>query len=333
MAKNVLIIALNIIVVGYLHAQPKDEYEKVARVAFYNVENLFHPRNDSLVRDDEFTAEGSKRWNYYRYEKKLINIYKVLIAMGRKKPPAIIGLCEVENVWTIKDLIDKTPLSAFNYKYIHKESPDERGIDVAFLYDQSVFEPLYYNPIALNLGMGNTTRDILHVKGILNETDTFHFFINHWPSRWGGQLASEPYRLKAAKTVKQKTDSILKVTPAANILVIGDLNDTPINKSIKYLLGENDSYHEAQLINLMQKASAKGQGTITTTSPFTQWHLFDQIICSHSAYLKVKNRQAYIFKPEWLLDTKNRPWRTYQGPAYKGGFSDHLPVYVDIMCK
>ncbi len=335
MMKKTSFIFIIVLLASQLKAQKIDDHlhEKVARVAFYNVENLFHPLNDSLVNDDEFTENGSKNWNYFRYRKKLINIYKVLIAMGRKQPPAIIGLCEVENVWTVKDLIEKTPLSAFNYKFIHKESPDERGIDVAFLYDQQVFEPFYYNPIALILEAGNTTRDILHVKGIVHDSDTFHFFINHWPSRWGGQLATEPYRVRAAQTLKQTTDSILNVNPAANILVIGDLNDTPNNKSIQYLTSAKDSSAETSLINLMQKSFYKGEGTITTTSPFTQWHLFDQIICSRSAGSKIKNAQAYIFKPEWLLDAKRRPWRTYQGPAYKGGFSDHLPVYVDILSK
>lgn len=307
--------------------------QKVARVAFYNVENLFHPLNDSLTRDDEFTPEGAKKWSYYRYEKKLVSIYKVIMAMGRKQPPAIIGLCEVENYWTLQDLLHKTPLSAFNYEFVHKESPDERGIDVAFLYNSDIFQPLNYDPIEVKIPE-NKTRDLLYVKGILHQADTFHFFVNHWPSRWGGQIASEPDRIFVAALLRQKVDSLLKTNPEARILLMGDFNDTPENKSIRDVLQARLANEGSPLVNLMEAYLKNGQGTITTTSPFTQWHIFDQMICSRKALQEnITRKQATIFSPNWLLNEKGRPHRTYQGPVYKGGFSDHLPVHVDLVIQ
>ncbi len=315
------------------HEKHEQENQKVARVAFYNVENLFHPQNDSLTRDDEFTPEGSKKWNYYRYEKKLLGIYKVLMAMGKKMPPDIIGLCEIENVWTLHDLLKKTPLVAFNYNFLHKESPDERGIDVAFLYNKDILRPLHYDPIQVNIS-GDKTRDVLYVKGILHRKDTFHFFVNHWPSRWGGQLASEPDRIFVANLLKQKVDSLLGINKRAKILIMGDFNDTPNDKSIRHILQAGYNDHDGPLLNLMEAIAKKGQGTITTTSPFTQWHIFDQLICSKSVFEEnVPEKQAFVFSAGWMLDKNGRPYRTYLGPVYKGGFSDHLPVYVDLQIK
>lgn len=314
------------------HSDESGEDQKRIRIAFYNVENLFDTLNDSLKRDDEFTPEGSKNWTYGRYQTKLSHIYKTILALGEWEPPAIVGLCEVENYAVLSDLVEKTPLKKFNYEIVHKESPDLRGIDVAFLYRKDLFRPLEYEPISVGGGPPDswTSREILYVKGVVFETDTLHVFVNHWPSRYGGRLETEKKRLHAAGLLRIYTDSIMRHDENARILIMGDLNDDPDDRSIRFLTAP-----DSRLVNLMTAAFQRSEGTLVHTDGFLQWHLFDQIIASEplisNSTLRIVDEEARIFRPKWLLDKKGeRPYRTYQGPAYIGGFSDHLPVYVDL---
>ena len=324
-----LILFVFALITSSVYAQSLNQ----ARIAFYNLENLFDIYDDSLTNDDEFTFNGSKKWNKYRYEKKLLNIYKVIINMGDWEPPAIVGLCEVENYWVLHDLINKTPLGKFDYKIIHKESPDDRGIDAALLYLEDKFRPFHYNLFKLDF----PTREILYIKGHLFSTDTIHLFVNHWPSRWGGKMVTEQKRIAAASLLKNKTDSVLQTNPDANIILMGDFNDEPKDKSISEILNATflSDYDDGNFINLMEKAYRAGKGTITVSQPFFQWFIFDQLIVSKSlikgASLSIENDAAHIFNPSWLLDKENkRPFRTFRGPVYLGGYSDHLPVYLDI---
>ncbi|MGK7397086.1 MAG: endonuclease/exonuclease/phosphatase family protein [Candidatus Cyclobacteriaceae bacterium M3_2C_046] len=318
-----------------LCAMTSDPPARSGRVVFYNVENLFDPFDDSLSLDQEFTPEGDKHWTYYRYQNKLRKTFKIISALGELDPPVIIGLCEVENSRVLNDLVQKTPLQKFNYRVIHKESPDRRGIDVALLYRPDSFKPIYYEPVPVVFPWDKhkKTRDILHVKGQL-WGDTIHFFINHWPSRYGGQKASQPGRIQAAKTLKTRTDSIYSINSEAKMIIMGDLNDNPDDTSILTLCPkESDPY----LINLMTGQYEKGNGTLVFNQAFGQWHLFDQLIISASLLknepgLALQPSEDRIFKPAWLLDpVKGVPLRTYQGPLYLGGFSDHLPVYLDLI--
>jgi endonuclease/exonuclease/phosphatase family metal-dependent hydrolase len=328
-----LILFILFFISVFFHSQAQVTPADKIRVVFYNVENLFDVLNDSLKMDDEFTPEGEKRWTYGRYKTKLSNIYKVLIAIGGWEPAGIIGLCEVENYRVLADLVDKTPLSQLNYQIIHKESADFRGIDVALLYRREVFRPIEYEPIPVQGKSPDEwfSREILYVKGVVFETDTVHLFVNHWPSRSGGQARSAPRRIYAASVLREWTDSLFRYEKNPKIIIMGDFNDNPDDKSMQVLTGG-----ESGLVNLMTGLYKKGQGTLAHTDTFMQWHLFDQIIVSSpiadGSNLSVD--EVTIFSPDWLKDKKTgRPFRTYQGPVYIGGYSDHFPVYFDLKKK
>ncbi len=166
------------------------------RVMFYNVENLFDTKDDSLTSDEEFLPDGDRHWNTNKFYKKLNNIYKVILGVGEWNPPAIVALCEIENRFVLNQLVYQTPLKKFDYKVVHFESPDRRGIDVAMLYRKELFHVDTAFPIQINFPFdeNSKTRDILYVKGSFDKKDTIHFFINHWPSRYGGYMQTKPKR-------------------------------------------------------------------------------------------------------------------------------------------
>ncbi len=331
----VLIILL---VAKRISAQNPQINNKGIRVMFYNVENLFHPENDSLKRDDEFTPEGLKRWNYYRYTSKLNKIAQNIIAIGEWQPPAVVGLCEIENKQCLNDLIYNTPLKQFGYQIIHQESKDPRGIDVALLYRPDFFKPEYFRSIELEFPDGNSTsRDILYVKGVTGK-DTLHCFVNHWPSRYGGQLETEPKRAFAARILKSHIDSTLNTNKNANIIAMGDFNDYPTDNSLsKILNAQKDTFGSNSLINLCWQF----EGHSGTNKYQQYWHVLDQFIVNKNL---MDNRKGLytsfhltkIFTPKWLLiDESNspgqKPFRTYNGFNYINGYSDHLPIYIDIL--
>ncbi|MCK5169050.1 MAG: hypothetical protein KAQ75_04145, partial [Bacteroidales bacterium] len=308
---------------------------------FYNVENLFDTFDDSLKNDEEFLPEGDRFWNNYKYYSKLNNIYKVIIAIGGWNPPAIIGLCEIENRKVVKDLVNNTPLVKFEYQIILKESPDRRGIDVGLIYRKELFQPLYYEAIPVNFpdNPESKTRDILYVKGIAKNSDTLNVFINHWPSRWGGQLESEDRRLFVASVLKAKVDSIFKLNPQSNIIITGDFNDYPDNKSINKVLNASQDYDQItdnQLYNLSSFLyKSKNIGTYKYQG---DWDVLDQFIVSGNI-LDKKNKiftsldDVYIFNADFLLEPDEgyfgyKPNRTFIGYKYNGGYSDHLPTYL-----
>jgi predicted extracellular nuclease len=308
---------------------------------FYNVENLFDTFNDSLINDEEFLPQGNRFWNKYKYYSKLNNIYKVIIAVGEWNPPAIIGLCEIENKKVISDLVNNTPLVKFEYKIIHQESPDRRGIDVALLYRDELFSPIYHEAIPINFPgkPESKTRDILYVKGIVKNTDTLDIFINHWPSRWGGQLESEERRVFVASVLKAKVDSIFKSNPKSNIVITGDFNDYPENKSINNILNASqdfDQITENILLNL--SSIIPNSKNIGTNKYQGEWGVLDQFIVSGNLLNKGNKmytsiNDIHIFNPDFLLEPDEayfgyKPKRTYVGYKYNGGFSDHLPIYL-----
>jgi predicted extracellular nuclease len=329
--------------------QPSETSEKSGRVEadyrlmFYNVENLFDTEDDPLKDDQEFLPNSEKAWTYDRYQKKLNNIASVTIGIGNGRLPDIIGLCEVENRAVLEDLLEKTLLKKSDYRIIHKESPDERGIDVAVFYRQSTVKPLYFEALNVDLGEGSRpTRDILYFKCLL-KNDTLHYFVNHWPSRSGGEEASAPKRAIAAKTLHNKVQEILKVDPNASIVLTGDFNDDPLNESLSNVLGAgNPSDSLANLVNLaLPLQLAKKTGTLKYRGT---WNYFDQFIVSrglmnqHGLETMNQNYQIYSGPEEnpFLLedDTRNtgkQPFRTYFGKTYHDGFSDHLPVYLDLV--
>ena len=223
------------------------------RMMFYNVENLFDPFDDSLTRDEEFTEEGAKHWTWYKYQDKLSNIYKTIMAVGNPYPPAVIGLCEIENRFVLNQLVYKTAFSKFDYRIVHEESPDRRGIDVGLLFDPKRVELIYHEAVQIDFPFSpqTKTRDILYVKLKIFDEDTIHVFVNLWPSRWGGQMASAPKRNFVADILKMKIDSIFneELTPA--IFVMGDFNDEPEDESLSIHLQASRIGGNSEMINLM----------------------------------------------------------------------------------
>ena len=330
---------------GLNNFEDKERANKTVRTCFYNVENLFDTEDDPKINDDEFLPTGMKGWSYFRYQQKLNNIYKTMTALGGwGGPPEIIGFCEIENKKVLEDLINKTPFQKYDYNIVHEDSPDGRGIDVGLIYNEDKFQVLYHEKIKVIFPFDTSarTRDILYVCGKVLGKDSLHVFVNHWPSRRGGQAASEPRRIHTAKLVKSKVDSILKSNVNSNILIMGDLNDEAENKSISEILNakhEISTLKENDLYNFMFKISENWK--LGSHKFQGKWGTIDQIIVS-SALLKnkkgklsVQENGAKIFSARFLLEEDKRfmglqPFRTYAGPKYTGGFSDHLPVYIDL---
>lgn len=309
------------------------------RIVFYNTENFFDTRNDSLTADDEFTPEGGMHWNYSKYKSKLNNLYKTFIALGNWSPPDLIGICEVENRQVLTDLVNKTPLSKFNYLVIHANSPDKRGIDVAILYNSERVKVLQSRYFGIGKA-GLFTRDILYCKARLGY-DTCHFFINHWPSRSAGQLETEPNRLVAASRLRSIVDSLFHVCSKAKIVIMGDFNDEPWDMSLSQRLQAKTDTRHAQSDYLYNLSRAPESGKFKGTVKFRgEWTLFDQVIVSGSLLgalkgLHVQPGDYHIFGESFLLEPDEqyngfKPYRTYNGYKYQGGFSDHLPVYIDL---
>lgn len=308
------------------------------RIAFYNLENLFHPENDSLTNDDEFTPEGSRHWTPYRYNEKCNRMAKAILSIGEWTPPAVVGVAEIENYQVLKDLIVTPALKKFGYGIIHYESPDRRGIDVGMIYRKEIFNPIFSRPIAVTLDDDPDfhTRDILYCKGIIGNSDTLHLFFCHWPSRYGGQAASEPKRIQAASILKSFTDSIFTNNPQSKIIIAGDLNDEWNNKSVLETLSAK-AEGPATLINLMAKAEVN-QGSHRYRG---KWSYLDQIIVSSNllfdeGYPTIKGKKAQSCQHNFLLEQDEKypgkkPFRTFIGFTYHGGFSDHLPVFLDLI--
>ncbi|WP_287641321.1 endonuclease/exonuclease/phosphatase family protein [Bacteroides sp.] len=325
------------------------------RIMSYNVENLFDSRHDTLKEDREFLPDAIRHWNYTKYRKKLNDIARVITAVGQWEAPALVALCEVENDTVIRDLTRYSALREAGYRYLMTHSPDLRGIDVALLYQRHLFKPIAHRSISVPPPGKDSrpTRDILHVSGLLLNLDTLDVFVCHFPSRSEGARETEPYRLRAARLVRQAADSLLHVRQRPQILIMGDFNDYPHNKSIRQVLGaqllpENTSENAdssvvaAQpdpygLYHLLahQAAHRKHFGSYKYRG---EWGLLDHIIVSGTLLLPdapCHTRGGDVFAPDFLLapDKKygdRQPFRTYYGMKYQGGYSDHLPVWADF---
>ncbi|MDD2381323.1 MAG: endonuclease [Mariniphaga sp.] len=311
---------------------------------FYNTENLFDLTDDPGIADQEFTPHGDRRWTARRLNKKLLDISKVLINAAGWEPAQMIFLCEIENRNLLERLIQETPLNAYPYALIHKESPDTRGTDVAFLYHREHFYPINYKyfPVKTQEDSLLSTREILYVSGIIKGADTVHFFANHWPSRYGGLLESQPLRKLAAQTLRNQVHELQNRMPDPKIIITGDFNDQPSDKSMSTILNTKDipidgEVNPSTLYNLSIPWEGKEPGTLKYRS---QWSVFDQIIVSGSLLQKKNNlctRQewAQIVQLPFLLEMDERyggqrPKRTYSGYRYYGGISDHLPVMLKL---
>lgn len=325
---------------GYSQVGKIEDRQDSLRMMFYNVENLFDPFDDSLTRDEEFTEEGAKHWSWYKYQDKLSNIYKTIMAVGNPYPPAIIGLCEIENRFVLNQLVYKTPFSKFDYRIVHEESPDRRGIDVGLLFDPKRAELIYHEAVQVDFPFSpqTKTRDILYVKLKVFNEDTIHIFVNHWPSRWGGQMASAPKRNYVADILKTKIDSIFNEELTPSVFVMGDFNDEPEDESLRIHLQASKIGEESDMINLMLSFNEdKSTGTHKYQG---QWGILDQFIVSKFLLLshnqlQIKLHQNLIFAEPYLLEKDDKflglkPNRTFIGYKYHGGFSDHLPIFLDV---
>ncbi|MBW6461233.1 MAG: endonuclease/exonuclease/phosphatase family protein [Bacteroidales bacterium] len=341
---TITLFLLLITFIGYSQEKVKRDKSKYLRIAFYNVENLFDTIDDPLTNDADFLPDARIPWTGERYEVKLDRISEVIEALSAAIPAGIIGLCEVENRSVLKDLVCSPRILRFNYQIVHYESPDERGIDNALLYDPMQFTPFYSTalPVTFLFEPDDKTRDILYIKGIhpKHKKDTLHLYVNHWPSRYGGAEASEPKRIRAAEALRSHVDSLMAIQPEALVLIMGDFNDVPADKSMietlqALALAENPA--NDTLYNLMFPAYERGEGTIF----WRDWDMFDQIILNGRFWNKKKgivyrDKEAGIFAEDWLMfETEEgilRPNRTL-AREYYGGYSDHLPVYIDLIIK
>ncbi len=309
------------------------------RIMFYNVENLFDTFDDSVTRDDEFTPQGIKHWTKLRYISKLRSIARVVDSVGGGNWPLAVGLAEVENRKVLEELTGKTALAEAGYGIIHRDSPDERGIDVALLYRRSEMQVLEENFLQVPFPENKAifTRDVLYAQ-MLFRTDTLHFFVCHFPSMLGGEKQTEWKRERAASVVRQKVDSLFRVNPEASVIIMGDLNgkaDTPAQK----VLGTKNpdkKIQSGQLYNTGYYLLKKNHGSYRYKG---NWQTIDHIIVS-GGLIDGKSgcfaeRRMTVFSAPFLLEEDKayfgyKPCPTYRGPRYIGGVSDHLPVFIRI---
>ena len=303
-------------------------------VAFYNVENLMDTIDNSRAQDNDFLPGKKYKWNSVRYKKKVSALAKVISNLGDSDGPEMLGLAEVENKTVLKDLVGSKVLRSYGYEIVHYDSPDERGIDVAFLYKEKSFKLISSRVYsAAFLSIKSHTRDVLLVKGRVGN-DTLFFLVNHWPSRRKGVEQSEDKRIAVSIMVREAVDSILKKSPLAKIILMGDFNDEPFNKSIAIELdakSELKGLKKEELYNPFYSLGQQGLGTVHYNH---KWNMFDQIILSNGFFSSsgsLKYQSANVYHPDWMhynKDLKNGPFRTFMGDDYKGGYSDHFPVYI-----
>ncbi|MBI1227267.1 MAG: hypothetical protein GC192_18690 [Bacteroidetes bacterium] len=311
------------------------------RVAFYNVENLFDTIDDPNKPDEEFLPDSKKQWTPDRYQLKLDHLAKVVEGMGY---PALLGLAEVENATVLEDFCKKTSLKSHDYGFVHYESPDFRGIDVALLYKKSMFTVTASDTIRIKFPAelipdipDYTTRDLLVVEGKFAGNEKLNIIVAHMPSRSGGQKESEPKRLYVATQIGKKVAEIFKQDANANIIVMGDMNDEPTDPSILQNIDAHPlaSQLDAKtMYNCFYQLKQNGLGSYRYKG---NWNMLDQIILSTNLIKgdkELKYKSSVIFQQEWMMYKDDKygvaPSRTYGGDRYFGGYSDHLPVYVEL---
>lgn len=329
----------------FVTSQAQKKQYKSAIIGFYNLENLFDTIDNTLINDEEFLPSGIRNYNTAIYRDKLTKLASVIAQMGTAYTPdgpAILGVAEIENDTVLNDLIKETQLKKRNYQFVHYDSKDARGVDVGLLYNPTYFSVIASDKLFVSLPTGSKdayyTRDILWVKGKLNG-ELIHLYVNHWPSRSGGEKRSEPGRIAAAAVCRKHIDSILLKEPNAKIVVMGDLNDDPTNKSVEKVLKAVDKDQldqQGALFNPWLDLFRNGIGTLAYQDA---WGLFDQIIVSKQWLNKDQSGfflyQHHVFNKEFLVENNGRykgyPMRTWDGNSYRGGYSDHFPTYLLII--
>lgn len=342
MKKLLLATAFFAIVISFSFAQ------KPYKIVFYNIENFFDTINDPEVHDEEFTPEGPKKWNTAKYNKKLANMERVFfdIAAINKDYPVVIGVSEVENRNVLEDIVATKKLAPANYRIAHYDSPEARGVDVAFLYRADVFKLEGSFPVKTVVPSlpDFKTRDILTMWGTI-ENEPFFFMVAHWPSRLGGKEASEFKRIAVGEQMRSIADSVMKANPATKVVMMGDFNDDPIDKSIAQGLGAKSKLKELKEGDFYAPYADMLKAGYGTLAYGDAWNIFDNIVVSENLANetsgKLKLQQApgskfygNIFKQPYMVQKegqfKGYPLRTFVGNNFQGGFSDHFPVYIYI---
>lgn len=340
MKKYFLLVCLAFLSVSCSSQQQeqKQSFDNISPVAFYNVENLFDTKRDLSIMDEDFTPNGKYKWDNDKYQKKLNNLAYVITRLGKDKSSdgfALLGVAEVENRKVMEDLINTGELAEKSYKIVHKDSPDGRGIDVGLIYNPKQFTVTNHTTYAFTLvgGIPYKTRDILVVSGKL-AGEPLSILVNHWPSRRGED--SEPLRERAASICKHISDSIYKANPKTAIIIMGDMNDDPKDKSTSIALDAKRNMEEVQkggLYNTMWQLHDSGLGTLQYRGA---WNLFDQIIISQSLLKdgesKLKFIEADIYNEDYLIQQSGNyqgyPLRTFSGNTFLNGYSDHFPTLI-----
>lgn len=325
------------------------KYDTVSFRSRYTYENIEGKKIiRPLILQDEFSPSGKKVWTKERYNQKLKNVSEVISQLGKtetQSAPVIVGLCEIENREVVEDMVNQPALKSYNYGVAHFNSFDARGVDVALIYQKGRFKITNAKPYVIEIynddGTRDYTRDILRVTGLL-DGEEITFLVNHWPSRRGGEKASQPRREKAAEVMKGIFDEIRAENPNAKIISLGDFNDDPVSPSIKKTLGakgDKEKVQDSDIFNLMEAKYRKGMGTLAYRD---SWNLFDQIFATGTLIENKKEYSSYkiykteIFSPDYLVTPegqyKGYPFRMYGGDTYyPNGYSDHFPVYTILL--
>jgi hypothetical protein len=320
---------------------------KVAVIGFYNLENFYDTVDNPIVNDEEFLPSGIRNYNTAIYKSKIQNLATVIAQMGADKSPdgpAILGVAEIENDTVLTDLVNHPLLKKRNYKIAHYDSKDIRGVDVAMLYNPKYFTVTKSDKLFVQLPGGSKdayfTRDILWVQGKL-DGELINIYVNHWPSRSGGEERSIPARNAAATVCKQHIDSLKSAEGESKVVVMGDLNDDPINESIAGILkakGKIKDVKPGGIFNPWFELYKNGIGTLAYQDA---WGLFDQILISYPWLSKDQKGffyyQPHIFNQPYMVENMGRykgyPMRTWDGNTYRGGYSDHFPTYLVLLKK
>ena len=333
----VLFILASLVACQSTKPSTKDYSSPQNKVAFdimsYNVENLFDTIDDPNKADEDFTPTGKLQWNTAKYYEHLNHTVDAITNKGTNFP-AIVGLIEVENGTALNDLVNTSHLKGKGYKVVWHEGPDERGIDVALIYDSNRVTLIGSTaiPVILESVTDPNTRDILKVTVKVGSED-YQLFVNHWPSRRGGQDESEMHRIKAASVLRKEVDQILSVNPKANVICMGDFNDFPSNKSVHDVLQAGVSNEHSVLFNMMSDFEALKKGTHFYKG---EWSPLDQFIVSYGMFDNkcITANSFEVVTSDFLYYTSKdgvkSPARAYVGDSYKGGYSDHLPILLRV---
>ncbi len=330
-----------ILLFGALNLFAQQSSRDTLFIASWNLENLFDTVNDSLKDDEEFLPDSIKHWDSEKLEKKLYNLSRVIHSMNTNRGPDLLGVVEVEHK-TLLDSMTGTFLPGQNYSSAYLPSPDNRGIGNGLIYRSDLFNIISVTGDTVHLPDGYPTRLILGVTLLDHNNDTLHVFVNHWPSRRGGEQESEINRITAAEVLKKNVDRILSLNPESFIFIMGDFNDEPTNNSILNTLkaepvlcdtipGDFTEDSTDELYNLAYEPYKEGLGSYKYRN---EWNMLDQMIVSKELLTGEKIHYIcgsfIIYKPEFIVEQTGKyagsPFPTYGGNRYLGGYSDHFPV-------